>query len=295
MSDEKTIIASEIQLTQYDQPGRQRACLVRYNGSDIGKRYILDETDMTMGRDADTCKLHISDATISRQHIRFVQEGIVVRAVDLGTTNGTFINDKKIGAPTVLKDGDMVRLGTVLLKFFSHGNIENVFHDKIYQKATLDQTTNVFNKQYLMDSLESEFKIAKNYQRPLSIIVYDLDFFKKVNDTFGHNAGDIILKETASIVKSAIRKNDILGRFGGEEFIIILPDTIKKTAYEFAERIRQKLEQHNFKLSGVTTRQTISMGVAEIDAQMKKSVDLIEIADQKLYESKRNGRNRVTV
>jgi diguanylate cyclase (GGDEF)-like protein len=153
-----------------------------------------------------------------------------------------------------------------------------------------------------MDALESEFKFSKTYERELSIIYYDLDFFKKVNDTFGHNAGDFILKESAALVKAAVRKDDILGRYGGEEFVIILPRTDGRTAADLAERIRQKHEQHQFPLEyedggqkkRIAHRQTISMGVAQLKPSIPTAKDFLEAADKKLYSSKHTGRNKVT-
>src|SRR5690606_28727625 len=126
--------------------------------------------------------------------------------------------------------------------------LDGFVQDKIYRMATIDAGTQVFNKQYLLDSLNNEFAISQATGRPLSIIYYDLDFFKKVNDTYGHNAGDQVLRESTLIVKNIIRKDEILGRFGGEEFIIILPNSASQAAFELGERIRKACETHIFHL-----------------------------------------------
>lgn len=192
MSDDKTIIADPVGLTIFNTPKSKRACLVQYNGAALGRRYILDEPEVIAGRSPDT-GIVIDEKSVSRQHARFLQAPDTIEVEDLGTTNGTYINDKRVDHRTPLRDGDIIRLGTILLKFYAHNNIDNVFHDKIYRMATIDTGTQIFNKKYLMESLESEFKFSKTYNRPLSLIYYDLDFFKKVNDIHGHNAGDYIL------------------------------------------------------------------------------------------------------
>jgi diguanylate cyclase (GGDEF)-like protein len=301
MSDDKTIIAESPNLTILQGPKRKNACLVQYSGAKLGKRYPLTDTQTVVGR-SPTVQIIINEASVSRQHARFVLVGDDVKVEDMGSSNGTFVNDVRAEGQTLLRDADIVRLGTVLLKFFAHDNVDSVMHDKIYRMATIDAGTQIFNKQYLMDALESEFKFSKTYERELSIIYYDLDFFKKVNDTYGHNAGDFILKESAALVKAAVRKDDILGRYGGEEFVIILPNTDGRVAADLAERIRQKHEAHPFPLDfeengqkkRIAHRQTISMGVAQLKPSIPAAKDFLEAADKKLYSSKHTGRNKVT-
>ena len=174
-------------------------------------------------------------------------------------------------------------------------NIDNIFADKIYRMATIDGGTQTFNKKYLLESLDSEFKYSRTHGQPLTMIYFDLDHFKKVNDTYGHNAGDFILKETATVVKSLIRKEDVFCRFGGEEFVILLPNTEAKTAYETAERIRLKMESHTFKFESHDLKQTASFGVSQLNASMTEPKHLLDDADRKLYKSKQNGRNQVTI
>lgn len=302
MSDDKTIIAETPNLTILQGSKRKNACLVQYSGSKLGKRYPLTEKSNVVGR-SPTVQLIINEASVSRQHARFVLHGDHVAVEDMGSSNGTFVNDVRADGLVTLKDGDIVRLGTVLLKFFAHDNVDSIMHDKIYRMATIDAGTQIFNKQYLLDALDSEFKFSKTYDRELAIIYYDLDHFKSVNDTFGHNAGDYVLRESAALVKSTVRKDDILGRYGGEEFVIILPNTDAKIAAELAERIRHKHETHPFLIEfeqqgqkrRIQHRQTISMGVQQLTANLSTPKELLEAADQKLYNSKQTGRNKVTV
>lgn len=302
MSDDKTIIAESPNLTILQSPKRKNACLVQYSGAKLGKRYPLTEISNVVGR-SPTVQIIINEASVSRQHARFILVGDQVAVEDMGSSNGTYVNDVRTQGQVTLKDSDIVRLGTVLLKFFAHDNVDSIMHDKIYRMATIDAGTQIFNKQYLLDALDGEFKFSKTYERELSIIYYDLDHFKSVNDTYGHNAGDLVLRESAALVKGTVRKDDILGRYGGEEFVVILPNTDARIANDLAERIRQKHEGHPFLLEieqknqkkRIQHRQTISMGVQQLRPNILTPKELLEAADQKLYNSKQTGRNKVTV
>jgi diguanylate cyclase (GGDEF)-like protein len=281
--------------------------LVQYSGKDTGKRYILGEEDklkagITVGRSVNV-GVTIDDPSVSREHASITQDGDDVFIEDLGSSNGTFHGENKIEGKVRLSDQDVIRLGTVSLKFYASGNIDGVIHDTIYQKATKDVGTGIYNKQYLLEAIDSEFKRSTVQDRPLSVIYFDLDHFKRVNDTYGHNAGDLVLKETADVVSGVVRKNDIFCRFGGEEFIVVLPDTDLKEAADMGERLRAAVEDHTFVFEAevdgakqtVNHKQTTSVGVAERDASMTAPKTLLEAADQKLYSSKEGGRNRVTV
>jgi diguanylate cyclase (GGDEF)-like protein len=297
MADDKTIIADPSGVSVVKGgPIRKQACLVQYNGTTLGRRYNIERNGMVCGRSPDV-DIVVNEKSLSRQHAKFhVSADGQVSVEDLNATNGTFVNDAKIVATKQeLKDGDILRLGTVLFKFYGKDNVDNLFHDKIYRMVTIDNGTQIFNKKYLTESLETEFRFAKLYERPLSLIYYDLDHFKKVNDTHGHSVGDFILKESAAITSSTIRKNDIFGRVGGEEFCIVLPDTELKVACDLAERIRKAIESYVFRYSDdLELNQTISMGVAAFNTSMQDYDQLLDAADKKLYESKNTGRNKIS-
>lgn len=302
MSDDETIIANPGEMSILQQPSQRRAaCIVQYSGAQLGKRFPLDSDTMIIGRSPQT-DICIDEPSVSRRHSKMTLQGEVVSIEDLGSSNGTYVNDKKLEGSVKLKDQDMIRLGTILFKFFANENIDGIIHDKIYRMATIDKGTETFNKKYLQETLKSEFKHSLSYGMDLSIIYFDLDHFKKVNDSYGHAAGDFILKEGSSVVKSALRKNDIFCRFGGEEFVIILPNTKSDKAVELAERIRIAMENYVFDIELdedgakriVQHRQTISLGVSQLEPSMQSENELLESADKKLYHSKQNGRNQVT-
>ncbi len=272
----------------------QHACLIQYSGDTLGRRYVLDTPEVTIGRAASVGIL-IADDSVSREHAKCSANGAVILITDLGSSNGTFVNDQRMHDTTTLRDGDIVRLGSVHLKYFARDSIENLYHDKIYRKATVDAGTQIFNKQYLLEALDAAFIYSRAQGHPLSVIYFDLDFFKKVNDTHGHGCGDYILRESAQLAKSCLRTEDILGRFGGEEFVVVLPNCDARLAAALAERIRKTLEFHPFVYDGKPLKQTASLGVAEIQPAFNTGQDLLDDADRKLYQSKNAGRNRVTI
>lgn len=303
MSEDKTIIADPGNMTMLQPPKRQKACLIQYNGAKTGLRYVLQDAQTVIGREPDNI-IFVSEPSISRRHAAVHQNGTIFEIEDLGSLNGTFVNDTKVGGRAPLRDGDMLRLGTILFKFYAHDSMEAILADKIYRIATIDAGTQIFNKKYLLDTLDTEFKFARAYKKPFSVIYYDLDFFKKVNDTYGHAGGDFVLKESAVIVKGCIRKDDILGRYGGEEFVVALPNTDQKTAGELAERIRISMEQYVFNIEVESSnggrkviphKQTLSLGVSQLTPEMGSHEALLESADKKLYAAKQTGRNKVVV
>ena len=292
-ADISTRITNGSKLTVTRAPARSRACLIQYSGETLGRRFLLDAPEIIIGR-VPSAGILLADDSVSREHAKVISGGNTVAVEDLGSSNGTFIYDQRVASRTTLQNGDMLRLGSVLLKFFAQDNIESAFHDKIYRMATIDAGTQLFNKKYLLETLESEFRLCRVYGRPLSVIYYDLDFFKKVNDAHGHGCGDYVLRESAQVVKSCMRTEDILGRFGGEEFVAILPGADGRTAAELAERIRKSMEDYEFIFDNKKLKQTISIGVSENRRQFKSHTDLLNDADRKLYQSKDLGRNRVT-
>lgn len=305
MSTDTTVLLKTEEVTLFREladAGKRRSCLILYSGTETGKRFVLDSHAMTIGRLAET-EIYIDSPSVSRRHAEIAMSTDTVTIRDLGSSNGTHVNDQRIDGSVVLKDGDLIRLGKVFLKFYEHESLDALLHDRIYRMATVDAGTEIFNRQYLTDVLKSELKIARLTLRPLSVIYYDLDHFKQVNDSYGHGAGDLVLKESAQVVKQVVRKQDVLGRLGGEEFIVVLPGTALPEATELAERIRAAVEGHAFALAfqgqtertELTHRQTISLGVAQIGPEVKDVSGMLDLADQALYRAKRGGRNRVSI
>jgi diguanylate cyclase (GGDEF)-like protein len=273
---------------------RRDACVVHIypTGPGMGARYPLTDTPVVLGRGND-CDIRINDHSVSRRHARIQPGADGYYAVDLQSTNGTFVNDVPASI-CKLKDGDYLRVGNCIYRFLAGGNVEAEYHEEIYRLTIIDALTDAHNKRYLLEFLDRELARSERYGRPLSIIMFDLDRFKAINDELGHLGGDFTLRELGSCVKTCVRKEELFARYGGEEFIIVLPETNLEGALALAERLRTLVEQHLFEYEGKAYPLTISVGVASTDGSRSLSpTDLIGEADQKLFEAKRQGRNRV--
>ena len=308
MWDPSTIAVELSELTLFqslDGPERQRCCLVVYSGPDLGRQILLDEGLCTLGRSA-TSQLQIGGPGISRLHAEICVTGAAATLRDLGSANGSFVGDTRLTEqPQALKDGDLVRLGSVALKFYAHQSLDAALHDRVLRLATVDAGTGLFNRRYLMDALKRACRTARQTGRPLCLVMLDLDHFKRVNDTHGHAAGDLVLRECAAIASLVVGQAGVLGRIGGEEFLILLPDTGLAAALALAETLRATVAEHGFELpagdagdvsggSRVLHRQTVSLGVAVWADDMTDVSQLMAEADRGLYQSKRGGRNRVS-
>jgi diguanylate cyclase (GGDEF)-like protein len=198
------------------------------------------------------------------------------------------------GEAFALQDGDFLRLGNVILKFIAGGSLENVFHAEMENLANVDDLTRLYNKKSIMNHLEEGFKLAKMMKSPFSIIIFDIDDFKSINDQFGHTAGDQALREIPDALKGVTRQHDYTGRFGGDEFLIVLRNTSLSNACAIAERIRSRVDKRIFRHEGEEFHITISVGVASIDSSTKSADSLFEAADRANYNAKRDGGNRVS-
>jgi len=285
----KTVVTAISRISE--RPNGKEACLVIIYGDELGKKYNLNTNSVVVGRSS-KCDIQIDQESISRNHSKIVNTGKSILVRDLGSTNGTYVNDEPI-EEYVLRDGDLIKIGRTIFKFLSGGNIEHAYHEEIYRLTTVDGLTQISNKRFFMETLEREMARAHRYQRDLSLAMFDLDHFKNINDTYGHLAGDYVLKQLASVVKQKIRREDLFARYGGEEFAIILPEISLATALTFSEKIRQLVEQQEFRFENTSIDVTISMGVATADDKIKEMEALIKVADENLYAAKAGGRNRV--
>lgn len=266
--------------------------LIVVQGEMMGRVFRLKEGVNFIGRQSDNA-VPIQQRAVSGRHAQIKRSGKTVILEDLQSTNGTILNKDKIERPMVLQQNDLIKIGSCVFKY-SENQLDTSFSESLHQKGIIDELTGIHNKAYLMSSLASAIDVAKSGY-PLSIVIFDLDHFKRVNDTYGHVAGDYVLKETCRLMKeSVVRAEDVLGRFGGEEFVVIMPDAKLEVAVGVAERIRRTLEAHDFNFSGMKIPVTGSMGVASWIPAYKTADEFLGAADQLLYKSKQEGRNRVS-
>jgi diguanylate cyclase (GGDEF)-like protein len=298
MSKKATQILDLRSLNQPKEPNRRRANLSPYiivlSGDRVGEMFKIVKDEIVIGRSED-CDIIIEDDGVSRWHCKLTQtpQGEMVLQ-DNDSTNGTFANGERV-TTYPLQDGDKIQLGQItILKFSYQDDLEEAFQRRMYEAAVRDPLTGVYNKRYFLDRLRGEYAYSVRHTVPLSLLLFDIDHFKKINDTYGHPAGDAVLKTLAQVINRTIRAEDIFARYGGEEFAVIARELESTSAFAFGERLRRVIEGTRFEAEGYTIPVTISIGVATLGPNnFLDEHDMIREADQNLYAAKRGGRNRV--
>jgi diguanylate cyclase (GGDEF)-like protein len=276
-------------------PVSTEGCLVFIypTGPQMGSRYKLHDEQCLIGR-TDDCQIRNTDGSVSRTHARIEPREDGYHVIDLGSTNGTYINNNPV-LDGKLEDGDYLRIGNCIYRFLAGGNIEAEYHEEIYRLTVLDALTGVHNRRYLMEYLDRELARSDRFNRPLALVLFDIDHFKSINDHFGHLVGDLTLRELSRVLKSVVRKDELLARYGGEEFAMALPETTAEQAYKASERLRAVVADHHFMGNDQRIPVTVSIGVAMSLPGKSTPDSLLQHADEKLYEAKRLGRNRVVM
>lgn len=294
MAEDKTSVQNIAALI-LKEPKTTSAYLIVVSGrTSVGRMFKLDRSEMTIGRSPDV-DITLDDDGVSRRHAKVVVRADgSVQLVDLNSTNGTFCNGDKVDVQ-ILRDGDKIQIGsTTILKFSYQDTLDEALQRNLYESATRDGLTRIYNKKFFSDHVRKEFAYCLRHKVPLSLLVFDVDHFKKINDTYGHPAGDYVLSRLAALVSETIRTEDIFARYGGEEFVILLRETEEEKSYALAERIRQLVETSKFEFNQQQMKVTISVGVASLrDREFVDVDEFIGAADTLLYKAKNGGRNRV--
>jgi two-component system cell cycle response regulator len=260
--------------------------------AELGRRYVLSEALTTIGRGSSNQIVVGSDA-VSRQHARLERRGTDFLVSDLNSTNGTFINNERQRTRNSrLNRGDQLRVGDTVFKYLSGSDIEAQYHAVIGHMAVSDGLTNLANRKHLDTLLAEEIQRAHRHNRELSVLMIDIDHFKAINDVHGHLAGDRVIAGLGHMLRQRLRSDDKLGRYGGEEFCAILPETTLESAATIAETLRAMVATHPFPVDAKRLAVTISIGAASLKAQMQSS-DLYRAADEMLYRAKNLGRNQI--
>jgi len=291
-SNDRTTRVTKISSFLSRAPIEVPECLIVIYGENLGKKYDLFEDVITIGREPDNTIVLASDS-VSRKHARIERIQDQRFIVDLGSTNGTFVNDIPVKARAKLQSGCLIKIGETIFKYIAGDHIEALYFEEIYKVMVTDGLTQCANKRALEDFLEREIARARRHNRPLSVVMMDLDHFKQINDRYGHLVGDTVLREVAYVIKQRVRREELIARYGGEEFVAVLPETRLEGALEFAEAIRKIVEAITIVVDeGETIKVTMSLGVATFDpAQHHTVADLIKAADKNLYVAKAKGRN----
>jgi two-component system, cell cycle response regulator len=272
---------------------RRENALTIIAGEQLGLTVILPERPLVIGRDTG-CDLPITGRGISRRHVRLERDSKgSARLVDLNSTNGVLVNGERVRDRT-LEVGDRVQLGPeTVLKLIEEDVSELEVRIRRYDEATRDDLTGIYNRRYFISSLENEMAFALRHGVPVSLILFDVDFFKRINDTHGHRTGDYVLRRLVDEVARHLRAEDIFARYGGEEFAVTVRGQGEAQAWETAERIRAMVERLRFEVGGGVVQMTVSLGVATMrNGNPRRPHELIARADQRLYVAKNSGRNR---
>ncbi len=294
--DQTAITDLSVLLTP-ERAAKRHAYVIVLAGQNVGAIHRLTEDSATLGRGA-MCEIRLPDDGISRQHARLVRRGDAeILLEDLGSTNGTFVDGERVSA-RILSDGERFQLGrTTLLKFSLSDELEESFQRRLYESSVRDGLTGLYNRKHLDERLAAEFSYATRHASPLSFVLFDLDRFKRVNDTHGHPAGDAVLRAVGRRLHAALRTEDVVARYGGEEFGILARGISLHQAAMLADRIRHIVEKTEIAAGpDLTLTITVSGGVATYHPKPYASAAaLVEAADKALYEAKEAGRNRVVM
>lgn len=264
-------------------------------GTDTGRRFFLSAEVTTIGR-GEKADVQIDDGSISRLHACILRQADRTCLLeDMGSTNGTKINRQPVTRKE-LRDGDVIGLGDVSIKFLSGTTLEAAIHEDLYRQSTTDALTGALNKRYMLETLDREAARMRRHGRGFGLVMFDVDGFKGVNDTYGHLAGDSFLRELCELVRNLLRREDLLGRYGGDEFMLLLPEADYAAALAVGNKICTAVATHTFTYEGHPLDVSVSAGVYATTAEADGTASIEELiarVDERMYTAKRSGRNCV--
>lgn len=271
--------------------------LIMVSGGIPGAMLRLVPEGTRLGRAVDNT-FPLAESTVSRHHALITIDALGgVRLVDLASANGTFLNGRRLvpNTPSRLQDGDKIQIGAcIVVKFVRLDPCEEQYQRDLFERIVRDDLTGLYNRSYFLSQVATLAGSAASQALGVAVLMLDIDHFKRVNDAYGHAAGDVVLREVAQTLRDATRSDDLVARYGGEEFVLALPVRVPEQATERAERIRVSLAERRIVTDRAILRITASLGLSFADAGCFRSADeLIMVADHALYQAKRSGRDRV--
>ncbi|MEY4580493.1 MAG: hypothetical protein RL701_5196 [Pseudomonadota bacterium] len=295
MHDLSTTQVTHIDPERQSQLGRVGTLTV-LQGADVGAIMTLPRDANVLGRDQQV-EVTVNDDSVSRHHARISLREGHYEVEDLGSTNGTYVAGALVSGRVRLMDGVRVQLGNTILRFGMQDEVERAASKRIYEMSVRDGLTGLYNRRYFDDRLASEFAYALRHRTPLCVMLCDIDHFKLINDTHGHAVGDMVLRRVAGELQASVRVEDLVARFGGEEFVVMTRGIDLEGGRAFGERIRSVLARAVITAESKRVAVTMSVGVAHTQNAPDTTVAemLVEAADVALYAAKRGGRNRVEV
>lgn len=265
-------------------------------GREVGAAFAISSQAALIGRNP-RAHVPLQDDGASRNHARVLTRGRTYELEDLGSTNGTFLNGTRIRGRIALSDGDRIQIGNCLLRFALKDELEWEASKNVYEASVRDGLTSAFNRRYFEERLISEFAFAARHGSPLCVLLVDIDYFKQVNDRYGHQAGDQVLRGVGAALRGGLRAEDVLARYGGEEFAILARGIGAPGARILAERLRVLVERCENVWEARPIPVTVSIGLAHnhAGAAAADPQRLVAAADKALYAAKNAGRNRIEI
>jgi two-component system cell cycle response regulator len=289
-------ITQEVALPADTRPKRSAMTLHVIKGPRAGEVLTVDRGDAVLGR-GDDADLRIEDPSLSRTHVRFERDGDTLTITDLDSLNGTLVEGTRLTGTRRLNSGELLTLGNVLVRFAVQDPAELQVSRDLYEAAVRDRLTGLYNRGYFDDRIAAECAFVRRHQTSMAVLLIDLDFFKQVNDTHGHQVGDSVLKAAANKIKESLRAEDLAARYGGEEFVVLARGTDSGGAQVLGQRLRTRIALASVPTPSGPVKVTCSIGVAVMrkDLVYRNAGELIAAADSALYEAKASGRNQVVL
>jgi two-component system, cell cycle response regulator len=293
-TDDRTAIVSLKELkTTLRKQTKDRHLLVRVRGAELGRVTPLSLPRLRVGRSQDS-ELWLSDDGVSRRHATLLREGGGYVVQDEGSANGTFVGGAKISRHE-LRDGDVLQFGaTAVFRYTLSDESQEALLRQLYDASVTDALTGAHNREHFDTQLRAELSYARRHNTDVSLVIFDADHFKKVNDTYGHQVGDNVLMQIANVVRNTVRSEDVFARYGGEEFALVLRGIDIDGAGAVADRLRERIAALEIPTERGPLTVTVSAGCASLSTIQEKTPEgLIAAADRRLYGAKHAGRNRV--
>lgn len=275
------------------RPQAERTVLIRLDGVDAGSLVTLGAEGCTVGRHVSNT-LRVAEGGVSRFHARITWLGNAYAIEDLGSANGTWLKAQRV-TRAVLSDGDVLQFGShASFRFTVTDGLHEGMLRKLHESSTRDPLTGAYNRRHFDERLREELAYALRHRADLGVVMLDIDHFKQVNDTRGHQAGDAVIRHVAQVTAAQLRSEDVFARYGGEEFVVLLRATDVRGAVRVAERIRASVEALSARFEKSLIPVTVSGGAAALsDGGDRSGSALLGRADERLYGAKRAGRNRI--
>ena len=288
--EDETIMSSDNTI-HFEQMVTHPHLIVLYPQNEFAQ-IPLERGTVVLGRGQDA-DIRFEDELVSRRHCALSFDGSSVTVEDLGSTNGTFV-DGNFVHKQILDSDNRLQIGKMVLKVAYKDPSEEAFSREIYEAATTDSLTGLLNRQAFMDRSAGELVYARRNNTFVHVMMIDVDNFKRVNDTWGHQCGDLILKEVARLLNDEKRDSDLLSRYGGEEFLLLMNGISPDDAKKRAEKLRTTIEQHIFSWMDTIIPVTISIGISSRQGFAIEQInEFIAESDKLLYVAKDCGRNQV--